>query len=779
MKSFPILARQWDSIHPFKETILKNCREFLKEAPDDVDRTVAALASILLLEDVTVRDVFETFLEVKRQAVVDLFADEATDSTFKAKVCNLVQLVTRTMRQIYFVFGGGSAAAAAATAAAGGDPEAGASSSPANSPDRLIVFAQTALSTSIGDDASLERLSGSHFLAQTMPKSIRDFKPSLASPLTALEAMELKELSQKWLEDVTSITHDSCLKLARFVNNVPGLMRARDAVWNLLKEEYQVEVVERKASELFSESGTAWNWLCKETVGMDVELWKQLLQQIFLQRSQTVLTGMFRLAGESALQRVQESVAAATAAANCADGAEFAESNMVQLLWGQMDGSSRPAPSGGSAIATGLALCTPNVVSVIATLNESLATLLDDANLLLQEGSADSAAALPARNGLGKAFPFDKLGDAVEMKRFLQAACEKCVDDLIVGIKAEEKVLLARPADAATTDQILFLGRTCRAVGQFCDGIPTLVMLPSTNKSTVSAARKRRSNVRRAEPTEHEQRLAAVKTKLVETCSEFHSVWAERFAATHAAAFRGRLLGRDWQYIALEKRTWQEHTVEEETETGEKVKSVIRLPSQPSGFVLSLLCAICAEINRVGGHTVELNILRNLAKQIFHLCIAAYEDLLTGSAVGAAGLALGQDGSLQVLFDISFIGDVLVGPASADTGSGELHARMSKAIARSKENVDPFDLVLFLPLIETSRSKLYHRCATLLGYLTQLHPAYGGARPTLSSSERSNTMPMADVAPRFPLLPIGSTAVRAPLVRQKRPPVRGAALFAL
>ena len=725
---------------------------------------------MLLLEDATVRDVFEIFLEVKRQAVVDLFADEASDSTFKAKVCNLVQLVTGTMRQIYFVFGGGSPVAAAA------DPEADATSSPANRPGRLVAFAQTALSTSIGDNASLERLSGSHFLAQTMPKTIRDFKPSLASPLTALEPIELKELSQKWLEDITSITHESCLKLARFVNSVPGLMRARDAVWNLLKEEYQVEVVERKASELFSESGTAWNWLCKETVGMDVELWKQLLQQIFLQRTQTILTGMFRLAGESALQRVQESIAAAVA--DSADEANFVESNVVQLLWGQMDGSGRPAPSGGSAIATGLALCTPNVVSVVATLNESLATLLDDANLLLQV-SSEATGMSPARDGLGKTFPFDKLGDAVEMKRFLQAASEKCVDDLIVGIKAEEKVLLARPADAAATDQILFLGRTCRAVGQFCDNIPTLVMLPSTNKSAASAARKRRSNVRRAEPTEHEQRLATVKTKLVETCSEFHSVWAKRFATTLAAAFRGRLLGRDWQYIALEKRTWQEHTVEEETETGEKVKSVIRLPSQPSGFVLSLLCAICAEVNRVGGHTVELNILRNLANQIFELCIAAYEDLLTGCAVGAAGLALGQDGSLQVLFDISFIGDILIGPASADTASPELQARMSKAITRSKENVDPFDLVLFLPLIETSRSKLYHRCATLLGYLTQLHPAYGGARPTLSSSEHSNTMPMADVAPRFPLLPIGSTSVRAPIGRQKRPPVRGAALFAL
>eukprot|EP00729_Bicosta_minor_P032181 gene32181-27953_t len=41
-----------------------------------------------------------------------------------------------------------------------------------------------------------------------------------------------------------------------------------------------------------------------------------------------------------------------------------------------------------------------------------------------------------------------------------------------------------------------------------------------------------------------------------------------------------------------------------------------------------------------------------------------------------------------------------------------------------------------------------------------LNPAHQGARPMLSSSEMHNTVALADVVPRFPLLPLGSAGSR-------------------
>lgn len=52
-------------------------------------------------------------------------------------------------------------------------------------------------------------------------------------------------------------------------------------------------------------------------------------------------------------------------------------------------------------------------------------------------------------------------------------------------------------------------------------------------------------------------------------------------------------------------QAWEEIQISEESESGEKVSSVIRVPAQSSVYVTSLLFALCQEINRVGGHALD------------------------------------------------------------------------------------------------------------------------------------------------------------------------------
>jgi hypothetical protein len=260
--------------------------------------------------------------------------------------------------------------------------------------------------------------------------------------------------------------------------------------------------------------------------------------------------------------------------------------------------------------------------------------------------------------------------------------------------------------------------------------------------------------------------------------------------------------------------------------------------------VLTLLCNACAEVSRVGGHTVETETIGALADALYDECVVGYTELLNGPT----RKALSQDALLQILFDLYFVGDVLLGSAPpAAGGPGQRHVHfgdlvnqvlyacacpalhlepvyalpcatpqqiasasggsgnaacgcqvtprrhpccttelthvcpLSSIPSQCKEGVDPFDLVIFLPLLEASRTKMYHRCTTLLGYFTQLRPAPSGLRPTLSSSEQSNTMALADVVNRFPLLPISAGGGLKPGIRGAKPKKAGqsAALFAL
>ena len=50
---------------------------------------------------------------------------------------------------------------------------------------------------------------------------------------------------------------------------------------------------------------------------------------------------------------------------------------------------------------------------------------------------------------------------------------------------------------------------------------------------------------------------------------------------------------------------WDDIEIEEETESGSKVRSTIRVPMQPSWYVQSVLYSLCQEVNRVGGHALR------------------------------------------------------------------------------------------------------------------------------------------------------------------------------
>jgi len=278
--------------------------------------------------------------------------------------------------------------------------------------------------------------------------------------------------------------------------------------------------------------------------------------------------------------------------------------------------------------------------------------------------------------------------------------------------------------------------------------------------------RRARATARRAAPTEHDTRLAAVRDKLLQACGRCHDVWIAQLAASRAAAFKRRLQSHDWGAVVIEKQTWQRHEVDEETEAGQKVQSVVRLPSQASSYVVTLLCNVCADISRVGGHTVDPASIAALADTLFDRCAEAYSELLTRTQHGDGGspaqaiVALSQDALLQILFDVYFLGDVLIGVVPPAGTPSARHAELARLVAGCKAGMDPFDLVIFLPLLSASRTKMFHRAATLLGYFTQLRAPPPGARPTLSSSEQSNTMAVAAVVNRFPLLPISAGGLK-------------------
>lgn len=265
-------------------------------------------------------------------------------------------------------------------------------------------------------------------------------------------------------------------------------------------------------------------------------MWAAFLQQPVMMRAQTVFTSMFRVSVEATL-----TAASAVTKEIKAGNTEVAEeSDVGRRLWTHRklqpnSGESNHPPTLKSedthTSAVGLAACPPSVRKVVEAFASTLADVVAQSRLLLDD-RGDTA----TRGLNDPPPPFDLLGDAIEIRRFLQAACEKCVDDLVANIDKEVAAILAAD-DSFAVDRVLFLGRVCRETVQHVKQIEELMMLPASGKSALEGgkfvARTRRAANRRAAPTEHDTRLAAVRDKLLKVGREHSGCSHTSFFTVH------------------------------------------------------------------------------------------------------------------------------------------------------------------------------------------------------------------------------------------------------
>eukprot|EP00041_Stephanoeca_diplocostata_P030380 m.918318 g.918318 ORF g.918318 m.918318 type:complete len:419 (+) comp23744_c1_seq1:309-1565(+) len=113
LQSFPILLRQWDSIHPFKDTILREARAFVRHATGAA-RVVDALTAVIILERSSVRAVFDEYLAARADAVTEILTAESAGTgadndtsamvTFKDRITRVARHLVTTIKDAHFVF---------------------------------------------------------------------------------------------------------------------------------------------------------------------------------------------------------------------------------------------------------------------------------------------------------------------------------------------------------------------------------------------------------------------------------------------------------------------------------------------------------------------------------------------------------------------------------------------------------------------------------------------------------------------------------------------------
>ncbi|CAG0909678.1 unnamed protein product, partial [Darwinula stevensoni] len=95
---------------------------------------------------------------------------------------------------------------------------------------------------------------------------------------------------------------------------------------------------------------------------------------------------------------------------------------------------------------------------------------------------------------------------------------------------------------------------------------------------------------------------------------------------------------------------WEEIQIEEESETGEKVSSEIRIPGIPSLALSAVLQDLCLSLKRAGSFVFPDDICEEMRRETLLAVLSHYNQLLEETPEDA----ITQPMALQLLFDVRF-----------------------------------------------------------------------------------------------------------------------------
>ncbi|XP_029455118.1 conserved oligomeric Golgi complex subunit 1 isoform X2 [Rhinatrema bivittatum] len=746
---FPILVRQVAAAGHFRATILQESKSLLK-CPTVSDQAVAeALCAIMFLEDSSPRQALADFLLARKAAIQQLLNQPHHGAGIKAQVCSVVELLATTLYQAHALF---------YTLPEGVSPD------PALPCAVLFSTLETATGQyPKGQSVRVlqeEMKSGSWF--KYLPSSILDFQPALRTLAHPISRDYLRDTLQKWISMCSEDIKASIATLLVYIKTLKGLAGIRDAVWELLSSESM---------------RNNWETVCCRLLDGPLRFWEDLLQQLFLARLQTLTKEGFDSISSSSkqllLSALQELVVKSNKYVHFEyDMASFLWSESLNDLpsdaaWVSVANRNQFAKSGLSMKARGL---TPCVQSFCSALDAKLKVQLDD--LLSYLPSDPSASKEPSISSLPAQMQhsaFDRYMDASIVEEMLRSHCLACVEYILSCLEGELQNVQGSLENKDTLDiqlsPVLFMARLCQSLGELCPHLKQCILGKSGSSEQALREARPIKKLGKGKIQETNPVLAKwqeVKEKLLQQSLAAYRIWSLAVVNALVQSFTQTLLLESAGSILTTATNWEETEIQEETESGSTVTSKIRLPVQASWYVQSLLFSLCQEINRVGGHAFPKVTLHVLLRSCLTEVTTSYEKLSLEKQHKNQGLfPMTQNRALQLLFDLRYL-SILLTPRSEDVkgSKSKQDVRIQKVADLLESHIDPFDLDVFMPYLNSNLNRLAQRTSVLFGLLTGAENQYTARSAPFSTQEVHNILPLATSQIRFGLLPLSMSSSR-------------------
>ncbi|KAG0020959.1 Golgi transport complex subunit 1 [Podila clonocystis] len=288
METFPVVGRQWDAVSHFKAQILQKSTVHLKSAKETDLDVIETICAIMLLDDVTMKDMFRLLLAQRQAAIRDILEVKGGDDIGQ-QIVQAIQVFRATLFHVGKVFI---------------EPEQG-SVSPLERHLRSLQQTFAPPLTSIPSTTSKREELASivlqpsamtapvvpklypttpniHLLVRYLPESIQNFTPfiHLDGNRATFSQQDVYQGIQHWKNDILVMFSAALEKLLQQVQTNTALVAIRVKVWQELQaDEYAVE----------SKSKNPWNQICKQLLGDHLSIWNTVLRAGFARTFQDII----------------------------------------------------------------------------------------------------------------------------------------------------------------------------------------------------------------------------------------------------------------------------------------------------------------------------------------------------------------------------------------------------------------------------------------------------------------------------------------------------------
>uniref|UniRef100_A0A8C6RZ80 Conserved oligomeric Golgi complex subunit 1 n=4 Tax=Euarchontoglires TaxID=314146 RepID=A0A8C6RZ80_NANGA len=752
LSRFPILVRQVAAASHFRSTILHESKTLLKGQAVSDQAVAEGLCSIMLLEESSPRQALTDFLLARKATIQKLLNQPHHGAGIKVQICSLVELLATTLNQAHALF---------YTLPEGVLPDP-------SLPCGLLFSTLETITSQPPPGKGIGVLQGEMKLCswfRHLPSSIINFRPVLRTLAHPISQEYLRDTLQKWIDMCNEDIRNGITNLLVYVKSMKGLAGIRDAIWELLTHE---------------STNHSWEVVCGRLLEKPLLLWEDLMQQLFLDRLQTLTKEGFESISNSSKELLVSALQELETSSSTSNKHVHFEQNMSVFLWSESPNDlpcdaawvsvANRGQFANSVLSMKAQAISPCVQNFCSALDSKLKVKLDDLLAYLPSSDVpppkDTASMHQAKSSA-----FDRYADAGTVQDMLRTHSVACIRYIVDCIQVELQTI-----EGAVQDQqdalhgtklhaVLFMARLCQSLGELCPHLKQCIVGKSGSAekpARETRALKKQGKGKAREILPVQAKWQEVKEGLLQQSVTGYRVWSSTVVKALIRGFTQSLLLSNAGSVLATATNWDELEIQEETESGSSVTSKIRLPTQPSWYVQSFLFSLCQEINRVGGHALPKVTLQEMLKSCMVQVAAAYEKLEEEKQVKKEGaFPMTQNRALQLLYDLRYLSIVLTSKGEeVKSGRSKPDSRIEKVTDQLEALIDPFDLDVFTPHLNSNLNRLVQRTSVLFGLLTGTENQLAPRSSTFNSQEPHNILPLASSQIRFGLLPLSMTSTR-------------------